>query len=150
MGINQYTKGGDENKKVGKKGGKKKGKKKKKTNTMVASPTTVEATDKVVVTDEVSAIELVSVAVDAGPFPSELPRPGFGVTLVVPLFGVVVCCTGGEVEVSLGVEVGVVDVGVVEVGVVEGVVEVGVVEVVEVVGVVGVAVKGKSVRNVNQ
>ena len=48
---------------------KKKGKKKKRkrTNSIADSPTVVEATDKVVAIEEVSAAKLVSEAEDAGP-----------------------------------------------------------------------------------
>ena len=94
--------------------------------------------------DEVLAVELVMVGEDPGPLPSELPRPGFGAAIVVSLFAVVIGCEGGEVDVSLKLDVGNVDVGV------GGVVEVGVVGIVGVVSVVVVSVKGKSVRKKNQ
>jgi hypothetical protein len=80
---------------------------KKRTNTIVVSPTEVEATDKVVI-DEVSAVELVADE-DPEALPLELLWTGIVAALVVPL-SAVVCCKGDEVEVlSLGLDVDVGD-----------------------------------------
>ena len=61
LGVCTDPQGGKQKKKEGRK------KKGKRTNSIADSPTVVEATDKVVAIEEVSAAKLVSEAEDAGP-----------------------------------------------------------------------------------
>lgn len=67
LGVCTDPQGGKKNNNTEEKKKGKKKKKRKRTNSIADSPTVVEATDKVVAIEEVSAAKLVSEAEDAGP-----------------------------------------------------------------------------------